>query len=264
MVEESDGTYNGAFFDAGTYLDLVETEGRVLLKTAEGADPGAAIAFCPDWTVGDLVPHLGFVYRWAGELVGRGLADPPPRGAFFDTDPGDPAGALERTRAAHENLVRTLRDAPTDLDCWRMWPGSGSARDFWIRRMLHETLVHGVDAARGASGEAAGNGDLDDALATDGIDEMICGFAVRYSKNLRSERPMSIAIRTDSGLSWWVRVNAEAPLFGRGLSPFGADVEVSGPPAELYLFLWNRRTTDGLRVAGSPEPLEAWARGAHL
>ncbi len=264
MAIESDGAYDGAFFDAGTFLDSVETEGRVLLKTAEDAGPGAAIPFCPNWTVGDLVPHLGFVYRWAGALIAGGLADPPSREAYFDVDPKDAAGALERTRAAHEDLVQTLRAAPADLDCWTIWKAAGTPRDFWIRRMLHETLVHRVDAENGASAVPAGGGDLDEALATDGIDEMICGFAVRYSKILRSEHPMSIAIRTDSGLAWWVRINADAPLFGRGLSPFGADVEVSGLPGELYLFLWNRRTTDGLRVVGNPEPLAVWARDAHL
>jgi uncharacterized protein (TIGR03083 family) len=257
----STGEYRSTF-DAAAYLDLLDAEGGVLLKTAQERGPAAEIPFCPGWTVGDLVPHLGFVYRWAGTVVADRLAEPPPREAFFDPDPGDFAAAYERTREAFEANVRTLRASPPDLACWTIWPGPG--RDFWVRRMLHETLVHRVDAEN-AGGTPATGARLDPAIAADGVDEMVCGFASRYSKRLRADAPVTLAIHaTDVDLRWWVRIGPDAPLFGRGLSPFGADTDVAALAGELYLLLWNRRTADGLTVLGNPEALELWGREAHL
>jgi uncharacterized protein YhfF len=37
-----------------------------------------------------------------------------------------------------------------------------------------------------------------------------------------------------------------------------ADCWVSGPTSDLYLMLWNRRTTDGLQVAGDSSVLDHW------
>lgn len=262
-MSPSDGTYESTF-DAATYVDLLDSEGAVLLKTAQERGADAPIPFCPNWTVGELIPHLGFVYRWAGAVVADGLAEPPPRKAFFDTDPTDFAGTLERTRAAHEGIVAALRSAPPDLAAWTIWPAS-SPRDFWIRRMLHETLVHRVDAENAGGPNPAGGEALDAAIATDGVDEMVCGFAGRYAESLRAEAPLSLALHaTDSDLRWWARIGPQAPLFGRGLSPFGADTEVAGLAGELYLLLWNRRPPAGLDVLGSPEALEIWALKAHL
>jgi uncharacterized protein (TIGR03083 family) len=262
----SDGSNPGEYadaFDASVYLDLLDAEGAALLKTAHERGPAAPIPFCPDWTVGDLIPHLGFVYRWAGTVVADRLAEPPPRQAFFDADPADFAGALQRTRQAFEAIVRTLRTSPADLDCWTIWPGR--PRDFWIRRMLHETLVHRVDAENAGSARPAGGADLDAGVAADGVDEMVCGFASRYAKRLRAETPMTLAIHaTDVDLRWWARIGPDAPLFGRGLSPFGADTEVAGRAGELYLLLWNRRVPADLSVLGSPDALDTWAEHAHL
>lgn len=248
---------------SATPLDVFDTEGEILLKTAQERGAAAPIPFCPDWTVGDLVPHLGFVYRWAGAVVAGALTEPPPRQAYFDTDPTDFAGTLERTRQAFEAMGRALR-GDADPTCWTIWPHE-SPRDFWIRRMVHETVVHRVDAENAGAGDPAGGELLDPAVAADGVDEMICGFAIRYSNSLRAATSMTLAIHaTDVDARWWVRIGPEAPLFGRGLPPFVVDTEVAGRAGELYLLLWNRRTPAGLTVTGSPDALEHWARDAHL
>src|SRR3954453_4537848 len=109
-------------------LDVFDAEGAVLLKTAQERGATAPIPFCPDWTVGELIPHLGFVYRWAGAVVAASLTEPPPRQAFFDADPTDFAGTLERTGQAFEAIGQALRGSQ-EPTCWTIWEHE-SPRDF--------------------------------------------------------------------------------------------------------------------------------------
>jgi uncharacterized protein (TIGR03083 family) len=41
-------------------------------------DPQAPVPTCPEWTVHDLVTHVGTGHRWAAEIVEGRLQDPPP------------------------------------------------------------------------------------------------------------------------------------------------------------------------------------------
>lgn len=131
--------------------------------------------------------------------------------------------------------------------------------------MMHETLIHRVDAQNAGAAVTSGGNDLETSIATDGVDEMICGFARRYTKTLRSRQPTTLAFTaTDTGQQWWVQISSDAPQFGRGASPAPADTEVRAPSGELLLLLWNRRHADGLTVEGSADVLHTWAREAHL
>ena len=40
-----------------------------------GADPDGTVPTCPEWTVRDLVRHMGGVHRWATGFV-RGRTEP--------------------------------------------------------------------------------------------------------------------------------------------------------------------------------------------
>lgn len=53
-----------------------------------------------------------------------------------------------------------------------------------------------------------------------------------------------------------------APGVSRGRGP--ADCDVTGPAADLYLTLWNRRAGDGLRVTGEAALLATFARGLRI
>jgi Mycothiol maleylpyruvate isomerase N-terminal domain len=63
-------------FDPAQYLDVLDSEGLLLLRAAQAGDLGAQIPNCPGWTVRDLVAHVGWVYRWAAIIVGDERADP--------------------------------------------------------------------------------------------------------------------------------------------------------------------------------------------
>lgn len=249
------------------HIDGLKTQGQLLCSLAETADFNAAIPFCPGWVLADLVTHVGFIYRWVAAIVGETRAEAPgqaDRAALQDPDPADHAGTLSRLRSAHTDLVGLLRDTPSTLDCWTTW-AHPSPRTFWARRMLHETLIHRVDVQNALIARPMGGDELSAALAADGVDEMICGFAGRYTKTLRSEHGGTLALTaTDTGQRWWTKIGQHAPEFGRGAPPVPADTDVRALAGELLLLLWNRRAANGLAVRGRGDLLETWAEHAHL
>lgn len=253
-------------FAAAAFLGVLDAEGARIAQIAREQRLTPQIPFCPGWTMRDLVAHLGFVYRWAHTVVAERRSEPPDaaeRAALADPDPDDDAGVVDRLEQAHARLVTTLHEAPLTLSCWTMWPSVG--RDFWIRRQAHETLVHRVDAENAVLNSAQGGEALESAVASDGVDEMVCGFARRYRERLRADRPRMLALRaTDTGHSWWIGLGPDEPVFGRGSAPTPADTEVRAHSGELLLLLWNRRTADGLDVRGDHDVLETWHRDAHL
>jgi uncharacterized protein (TIGR03083 family) len=196
--------YAGSF-DATALLDAFDVEGRLLIRAVRACEPDAEVPNCPGWTVRDLAAHVGWVYRWVRTIVSQSRPRPPgseERAALEDPDPQDARGVVVRLDQAHRELVATLANAPADLACWTTW-AAGAPRTFWIRRMVHETLVNRVDAENAHAGLACGGADLASALAADGVDEMVCGFASRYSERLRAADPALISLTsTDGGHAW--------------------------------------------------------------
>lgn len=248
-------------------LAVLASEGARFAATVRANDLAAPVPNCPGWTLRDLVAHLGLVHRWVARVVreervvGPGRAE---RSALEDPDPDDGEGLIERTSLAHADLVLALQSARPELACWTVWPAS-AARTFWIRRQLYETLVHRVDAQNSAAARLSDGTELGPRIATDGVDEMVCGFINRYAEHLRSDDVVTIALHaTDTGRRWWIRVGPDAPTSGHGASSTGpADAEVRAGAGELFLMLWNRRPVDGLPVRGDRSALEVWRRGAH-
>ncbi|MEW2508093.1 maleylpyruvate isomerase N-terminal domain-containing protein [Amycolatopsis sp. NPDC047767] len=177
--------------DAGYYLDKLAEHGPVLVVAAQrAAPPRDRVPFCPDWTRDDLVTHTTSVYRWV-ELIVRGARSRPP--ALPEPEPDSLTDRVEALTAAHHDVLEALRTASADLDCWTMWP-AGESRLYWARRMVHETVVHAVDARNAGRGSRETGDDLEQALAAGGVDEMVTGFAQRYATTLRSTVPTSLGL----------------------------------------------------------------------
>jgi uncharacterized protein (TIGR03083 family) len=255
--------------DTAQALDLLAAEGKLTADALAGRLDGA-IPHCPGWTGRDLATHLGGVYRWVSVIVDERLNERPDRersaAAFTDPDPSDDAGVLTRLREGNERLVAVLRAAPEDLACWTIW-GADAARGFWVRRQLHETVVHRVDAQNvGRTPDDADSGaGLDPVVAADGVDELMTGFATRYAKKLVLPAAAVLVVHADdTGHSWWAQLGPDEPVFGRGEPPVAATTTVRGAAGELLLLLWNRRSADGLDVAGDPGMLVTWRERAYL
>jgi uncharacterized protein (TIGR03083 family) len=253
--------------DAGYYIDCLHREGELLAAAAERAGLGAAVPACPGWRVRDLLKHLGYVHRWAAGYVGEQRATRAGRASeqeILREGPGDEtlAGWF---REGHAALVRTLAAAEPDLTCWTFLDAP-SPLVFWARRQAHETAIHRVDAEQAAdavktrpAGPGPATPDIAPGFAVDGIDELIMGFLGRTAKQGSwAGPPGSVGIHATGGdhpaARWLVTAAPGSFEVSRGADgPAGC--EVSGPAADLYLLLWNRRDTSGLGLTGDPRLL---------
>ncbi|MFD4223367.1 maleylpyruvate isomerase family mycothiol-dependent enzyme [Streptomyces griseus] len=238
------------------HIASLSGEGRLLAAAAERAGPGASVPTCPGWQIRHLLRHTGMVHRWAAAFVTEGHT-------AYQPDGGEPAldGAelLTWFREGHDHLVRSLEEAPADLDCWTFLPAP-SPLAFWSRRQLHETTVHRVDAESALGGPLT---PVPAERAVDGIDELLTGFHARPRSKVRSRKPRTLRVRAvDTEATWTVRISEDPPEAVRTAAPDapedGVDCELSGTAEGLYLTLWNRLPLAALSLRGDRSVARLW------
>ena len=251
------------------HIAQLQAEGGRLAATAEVLTLGLPVPACPDWSLRDLLRHIGYVHRWATRYVTDGQRERVPRldeTAVLAQDIPD-AALLDWFRAGHAALVSALAAADPELACWSFLPAP-SPLAFWARRQAHETTIHRVDVQLAAAAVQPGRPvtPVPAALATDGLDELLMGFARRGARHgPRSDPPRALFI--DAGTARWVvRMGPERAEVDRGWDgPAGpGDCTVTGPAPELYLLLWNRRDAAGLDVTGDPGALAQFRRDVRV
>ena len=152
-------------------LKLIEDRSAVLRAAAAEVDLDSLVPGCPDWSVRDLVAHLGEVQRTWAYIVAAGPSDEPP--GEDEIPATEPDGDLLAWSAAGTGqLVRALAAAGPDQGCWTWWaavsPAPATAGAV-ARHQVQEAAVHAFDAQ-----EAAGHAEpLPAEVAADGIDEFV-------------------------------------------------------------------------------------------
>lgn len=242
--------------DVADHLTQLAADGPLLAASAERAGWDAPVPGT-EWTVRELVKHVGGVHRWATGIVATG-------GQSFDTEAGAAVGSgpsddelVDWFLDGHASLVETLRAAPGDVDCATFLPAE-SPLAFWARRQAHETAVHRGDAERAGGAITAYPADF----AQDGMAEMLLGFAARRRNDADAQG--TLALVASDGPPWLVTFGGErivaAPVAAaNGAAANGdvaADATVSGCSSELYAWLWNRPSQAD--VSGAPEIAQLW------
>ena len=244
------------------YGDGLGRAATVLRANAAAAGLEAAVPTCPAWTVLDLVAHVGMVHRWAiGHLRGAPVED----AAALEREGREQRDVLGWFDDGATALLQALVDAPDDLDAPVFLKDAPPARLFWTRRQCHETTIHAVDAIGARLGRPARAEEtwLRDAMALDGIDELLRGFLPRRRQGVFAAEDRRVLVRPDGlDVGWFVHVHPDTPVETTRLDlasqvPPAADQLLTGSPVGLYLRLWNR--------AAQPEPpapdsVEAWWR----
>lgn len=248
------------------YLRALGGAGAAFAELAGRVPAAAPVPTCPGWDVEELTRHLGKVHRWAAAIVGTPLHQGPPFDAFEAHLP-DAAGLVPWFREGHADLLRALRDAPPDLDCWSFL-SAPTPRDFWWRRQAHETVVHLVDLAPVAGLRADAPGwAATPPFAADGVDELLRAWMRgRPPRPGEDGGPRLRVVATDDPLDWQLGFPGRR---GVTLEPgpeaaHPADCTVRGRALDLYLLLWNRRSARGLDVEGDVTVLERWAEARRV
>jgi uncharacterized protein (TIGR03083 family) len=228
------------------YIDALEAEGTRLAETAAGIAPETPVPTCPDWTLRDLVRHVGGVHRWAGEHIRNRRASVLGVDDFEDLVGPWPADSdlADWYRAELDLLVQTLRSAPPGIDCVTFLK-SRDPLSFWARRQAHEATIHRADVESIAGSPTA----VSPEFALDGIDELLNGFVPRPFMKLRSPAPKSLCVAPKQGDRVWTLSITEQPVTV-STERQECDCVISGDASRLYFALWNRAGDDGLENSG--------------
>lgn len=241
---------------------------RAAIAAAPGLD--VQVPTCPEWTLFDLVQHLGGGRRsWADTIA----AGPDAAGRVRSASHAAPAGPQEREAllawlaASTQQLVDALREAGPERGCWTWWGGSQSPPTCGAvaRHQLQEISVHTYDAQLTVGAPQP----LPAEVALDGAEDFLSTCCATPSA--WPHEPTAFDFHAAEGRSWRLTVDGDGarytripapgstPAAGETLEPAGACVH--GTASELVLFMYDRIPLDSLRVEGDRgliDLLRAW------
>ncbi|MFG2037315.1 maleylpyruvate isomerase family mycothiol-dependent enzyme [Dactylosporangium sp. NPDC048998] len=208
---------------------------------------------CPEWTLFDLVQHLGEGRRKWAAIVGAGPADAPPARSASEGAPVAPRereALLAWLAASTQQLLDALREAGPDRGCWTWWAGSQSPQTCGAvaRHQLQEVAVHTYDAqvTLGAPQPLPGE------VALDGVEEFLstcCATTAAWP-----HEPAVVDYHATEGRSWRLRLSADGVRTARlpesGTMPDAADASARGTAGDLVLALYGRIPLDFLKLDG--------------
>ena len=235
------------------YVAALRWNAEAAAQAARETPMDAVVPSCPEWTMHDLVRHLGSHHRWvAGNL------DRPPDGQVFDEfvhDPEDVA-AGDWLRSGAETLAAKLEAMDPATPCWTWVPFDRSVA-FWARRTTHETAVHRWDAQN-----TAGTADaIAGPLAADGVDEYLGLLPLFPGREVPAAGSIHLH-STDASGEWLVRFESDGMHVTREHAK--GDVAVRGAASDLLLVLLGRKGTDAVEVLGDASVLDRWLEQARF
>jgi len=248
------------------YLDALTAQSALLAEALADADVTLPVPTCPDWTLWQLVEHLGRAHRWAARIVSRRLTTAPdsdPSGLIVPAAPDNTEELCSWLLDGAGELVEAIRLVGPQTPTWS-WADDQSA-GFWGRRMAHETAVHRADVELALGREFT----LEADLAADAISEWLSLLslpqAVQFRPELaelRGDGQILHLHSTDPGLGeageWIVHRTPSGPVWEHG--HFKGDVAVRGAVLDLLLVMM-RRVAPGqapITVLGDAGVLDHW------
>ncbi|MEV4709083.1 maleylpyruvate isomerase family mycothiol-dependent enzyme [Actinoplanes sp. NPDC049316] len=225
-------------------LELIDERATAFREAVAVTDLGTRVPGCPDWTVRDLVAHLGEVHRfWAATVAAGPSDDPPSAETIGDRTPqGD---LLTWSAESARMLLDALRAADPDEGCWTWWGASDAPMTVKAvaRHQVQEAAVHAYDAQ-----EAAGRPEpLPAAIAVDAVPEFL--EVSLGSLGPWPNRPARIAFSAVEGPTWLLDLTPQGATADP--APSGDPVAtVQASASDLLLVLFKRIGPESATIAG--------------
>lgn len=253
-------------------LRLVDERSRAFRSAVSMASTlDVPVPTCPEWTLRDLVHHVGEGRRsWAATVA----AGPAATSRIRPPTDGDAAAprepeALDTWLAASSGLLLdALREAGPERGCWTWWGDSQSPRTCGAvaRHQLQEIAVHTYDAQLTVGAPRA----LPDDVALDGVEEFL--FTCCATTSPWPHEPAVVDYEATEGRSWRLRVSADGARIARRPEAGGpgaandgretVDARVSATASEIVLAaFYGRRPLEGLTIEGDRRVIDrliAW------
>ena len=224
---------------------------------ATGA-PETDVPTCPGWNLQQLFRHVGRGNRWAAQMVlDRATEALDPR-AVPEGKPPE-GGEAEWLDAGGRKLLDAVEQTGGDTTVWTFLGPRPSS--WWIRRRLHEVLVHRADAAL-ALGQPF---EVSAEMAADAVSEWldIVTLAGDIDATVALEEGQSIHLHaTDEGLGsageWTVARDGDVVSWGHEHGK--GTVALRGTATELLLALTRRRASQetDIQTFGDEAVWQSW------
>ncbi|WP_043662929.1 maleylpyruvate isomerase family mycothiol-dependent enzyme [Streptomyces xylophagus] len=222
---------------------------RAAVASATGLD--AQVPTCPEWTLLDLVVHLGGVHRRWAATVAAGPADAPPTatpaGIAAAAPPKEREALLAWSAESTELLLSALRESGPDRGCWTWWGGSQSPQTSGAvaRHQVQEATVHTYDAQLTVGAPQP----LPAEAALDGVDEFLSTCCA--GPHAWPYEPAVVEFHATEGRSWSLSLAADGVRATPLPTPTtAADASVQGTAGELVLALYGRIPVGSLKGDG--------------
>jgi len=236
------------------YATALIAENAAFADLLRDADLSIPVPTCPEWTLKELMRHVGRGDRWSAQIVAdRSAVAVDPRAVAN----GAPATGRDNEIAWLLGGVPVLLEAVDATGAQTpVWTFLGPRpAGWWIRRRLHETAVHRADAVLALGGKF----DLDPAIAADGITEYLERAAIRAPADRPLDPGHSLHLHaTDTPGEWTILGCDEGIAVGREHAK--ATAALRGPARDLLLALVRRGGTDelGLEIFGDQGVWNGW------
>jgi uncharacterized protein (TIGR03083 family) len=248
------------------YCDEIVTQTDLLGEVVRGADLSRTVPTCPDWTLAQLIRHIGGNLRSVDMAVGSGtpVEDPARQVPDVAGPEGDNPAALEAWLAdAAQTSARTLRNAGPDAEA-QVWVFQRRTA-FWARRAANDLVIHRADAA----GTVHADYTVAPDLGADAIDELlelisdpqVAGSSPRLAELRGPGGSIHIhATDTEASLTaeWLIELAPDGFTWRRGHEK--ATVALRGPLADVLRVFHRRLPADSERVevVGDAALLDFW------
>ncbi|MEV4559330.1 maleylpyruvate isomerase N-terminal domain-containing protein [Kitasatospora sp. NPDC049285] len=245
------------FSDHLRLIDERSTAFRAAARSASDLD--LPVPSCPDWTLLDLVRHLGGVQRAWSAIVAVGPADARPVGTtaeFAEGAPRELDALLEWSAESTRLLLDALREVGPERGCWTWWGDSQSPQTVGAvaRHQVQEATVHTYDAQLAGGAPEP----LPEEPALDGVDEFLTTCCATDSPWPHEDA--TVDYRATEGGAWRLTLTAQGcrvtPAPAAGEPGDKADVSAWASAGELVLMLYGRLEIDEVAADGDRHVIE--------
>ncbi len=218
---------------------------RRLADSAVAAGPDAAVTTTPEWTITNLVEHVGQTHHWVAEIIERRIVDPTQLPTAMAVLPADPDQWRAWLSDSAQRVTSACSDDAFDAPVFNAAGDERTGTQFWMSTVLNEAVVHGFDAAIAAERPADIDADIAAALISNHLAMLTSPtWALQRPESAQTIRGtgqtlqwLATDIADDTGV-WFVERRPDGAM---ALSPARqADVTVTGPARSLLLILTRR------------------------
>jgi uncharacterized protein (TIGR03083 family) len=218
-------------------------ENAALAELLREADLATPVPTCPEWTLDQLMRHVGRGDRWSAQIVAEQAGEfIDPRTVPGGKPPADRDAQMGWLRQGVRELLDAVAQSGPETPVWTFLGMRPSA--WWIRRRMHETAVHRADAALALGVDFQ----IEPAIAADGITEYLERVMIRADAEgpAGGDRPLGDGIPVDHE-----HARATVALRGRSRDLLLAIVR-RGTAAELGLEIFGDQAVWDTWLARTP------------